>query len=257
MTDTKPREKRRPVAEPLLPTAWDLPQEFRDRLGDEVGRQRLMQADGHLLLVLHAPPSPGQHLRLGKIFWRNADGAWKPVALAHTNHPIGELLDAYESAIESLDQAEQSADEARDYFEILTALGPLLRSCHNLYSVLQDARQAAKQDRSLILLRDRAYGLNRRAELLQQDAKNTLDFVIARRSEEQAESARRQAKAAHRLNILAALFFPVVTAASLFGAGLSHGLEEFDRLNAPLPLLALVAGGVTLGVVLAAFVTRK
>ncbi|MEM6798269.1 MAG: CorA family divalent cation transporter [Planctomycetota bacterium] len=252
-----PSKTKPPVAEPLLPKAWGVPREFRDRLGDDVGRQRVMQSEGHLLLVLHAPPVAGQKLRFGKIFWRNPEGAWKPVAMAHNDHPVGELLDQYEEVIEALDQRESDAHLARTYFEILTALNPLLRSCHNLYTVLHEARKAAKEDRELILLRDRAYALNRRAELLQQDAKNTLDFVIARRSEEQAESARRQAKAAHRLNILAALFFPLATIASVFSMGLHHGQEEFLTNNAPWPMLGVVAVGLTLGALLAVFVTRK
>ncbi len=251
------KKKKTPVAEPLLPKAWEVPQEFRRRLGDEAGRQRLMQADDHLLLVLHAPPSPGQSLRLGRIFWRDPEGLWKPVAMAHNDHPVGELLDQYEEVIEGLDLREGNASVARDYFEILTALSPLLRSCHNLYTVLQEARKAVPDDRGLILLRDRAYSLNRQAELLQQDAKNTLDFVIARRAEEQAESSRRQAKAAHRLNVLAALFFPLATIASVFSMGLDHGLEETVSANAPWPMLAVVASGLALGTALAVFVTRK
>lgn len=251
------QNKKPPVAEPLLPKAWELPEEFRQRLGDEAGRQRLMVADGHLLLVLHAPPEVGQTMRFGRVFWRRPSGEWKPVAMAHNDHPVGELLDQYEEVIETLDQKENDADSAREYFDILTALNPMLRSCHNLYTVLQEARQAVKDDRGLILLRDRAYSLNRRAELLQQDAKNTLDFVIARRAEEQAEAAQTQAKASHRLNVLAALFFPVATAASVLGMELRHGMEAFDQANAPLPMLMVLGGGLLLGALLAAFVTRK
>jgi len=40
----------------ILPTSWDIPQSIRRRLGNRVGRQRSMSADGHLLLVMHAPP---------------------------------------------------------------------------------------------------------------------------------------------------------------------------------------------------------
>lgn len=255
---TSPRTEKKPrVAEPLLPMAWEVPEEFRLRLGDEAGRQRVMEADGHLLLVLHAPPTVGQTLRLGRIFWRRPSGEWRPVASAHIYHPVGELLDQYEELIDTIDVKEDEAHSAREYFEVLTSLNPLLRSCHNLYAVLQEARQLVKQDRELILLRDRAYAINRRAELLQQDAKNTLDFVIARRAEQQAEAAQTQARAAHRLNILAALFFPVATIASLFSMGLGHGLEEFDKAYAPLPMLAVLAGGLALGGALTAFVTRK
>lgn len=250
-------KKKPPVAEPLLPKAWQVPTEFRDRLGDEAGKQRIMRADDHLLVVLHAPPQPGQNLRLGKTFWRDPAGAWKPVALTHTDHPIGELLDAYEAAIDAAELQDDRATTAKEYFEILTALGPLVRASHNVHAVLQDARKAAPQDRQLILLRDRAYGLNRRAELLQQDAKNTLDFVIARQAEEQAQAAARQANAAHRLNVLAALFFPVLTAASVLGMNLRHGLEGLDGANGPLPMLIVLSGGLLLGLILAAFVTKK
>jgi hypothetical protein len=40
----------------LLPPDWDVPAKIRARLGTTAGRQRLIQEDGHLLLVLHAPP---------------------------------------------------------------------------------------------------------------------------------------------------------------------------------------------------------
>lgn len=249
--------RSRRVAEPLLPRAWDVPAEFRARLGDEAGRQRLMQADGHLLLVLHARPSPGQATRFGKTFWRKPSGEWKPVAMNHNQHPVDELLDDYQRMLDSLDRDEGDAHAAADYFDLLTALTPLVRSLHNLSAVLQEARGACREDRGLILVRDRAYGLSRRAELLQQDTRNTLDFVIARRAEEQAESARRQAGAAHRLNVLAALFFPVATLTAVFGMNLDHGLEAWNDRHAPLPLLAVLGGGLAAGAVLAAFVTRR
>ena len=60
----------------MLPATWDVPQNFRDRLGSSVGRQRAMLSDGHLLLVLHAPPDPDQDQRKGRFFWRKPDGVW-------------------------------------------------------------------------------------------------------------------------------------------------------------------------------------
>ena len=60
----------------MLPTSWEVPQVFRDRLGSRVGRQRAMVAEGHLLLVLHAPPAPDQDEREGRFFWRKPDGTW-------------------------------------------------------------------------------------------------------------------------------------------------------------------------------------
>ena len=56
----------------ILPAVWQVPQEFRDRLGDRAGRQRAMAADGHLLLVLHRPPGPEDAERSGRFFWRRS-----------------------------------------------------------------------------------------------------------------------------------------------------------------------------------------
>lgn len=253
----KPPKKKLPVAEPLLPAGWGVPQVFRDRLGEDVGRQRLMQAEGHLLLVLHAPPRPDEPYRRGRLFWRNAEGLWKPQSLTHSEHAIGELITEYEVIADELEQQDEAATEAKDYFEVLTGLAPLVRAAHNVYTVVQEARQAVNEDRKLILLRDRAYALNRRIELLQQDTKNTLDFVIARQAEEQARAASYQAKAAHRLNMLAAFFFPLATLSALFGMELRHGFESLDAATAPLPMLLLICAGLFLGTILAAFVARK
>lgn len=249
--------KKNPVAEPLLPAGWGVPQVFRDRLGDEAGRQRLMQAEGHLLLILHAPPRAGEPFRRGRLFWRNPDGLWKPQSLKHTDHALGELLAEYESRAGEIEDAVEAAVSSRNYFEALTDLTPLVRSAHNVATVLQEARQVVPDCRKLINLRDRAYSMNRRLELLQQDAKNTLDFVIAQQSEEQAASARHQSRAAHRLNVLAALFFPLATLASLFGMDVRHGLEAYDTGPAPLVMFGLVGAGLALGVLLAGFIARR
>ena len=42
----------------VVPPVWEIPQVIRARLGDQVGRQRAMFHEGHLLLVLHAPAAP-------------------------------------------------------------------------------------------------------------------------------------------------------------------------------------------------------
>ena len=67
----------------LLPLDWQVPQVFRDRLGDSPGRQRLMKADGHLLLIAHRPPSPDETGRRGRYFWRDTTGAWRSSDLGH------------------------------------------------------------------------------------------------------------------------------------------------------------------------------
>lgn len=243
--------------EPILPKGWTLPEAFRRRMGDEAGRQRAMVAEGHLLLVLHTPPRPEEVARAGRVYWRNDEGAWKPAGIKHGGFAVGELLGEYERALDEIDAAVDHADTAQEAFGVLTRLNPLVRAAHNAYHALQDARQHLPEARELILLRDRAYAMSRRADLLQTDAKNALEFVIARRSEEQADSARRQSRAAHRLNVLAALFFPIVTLTSILGTNLGHGLESLDQLHSPLPLLIVLGVGLLLGMILTSMVTRQ
>lgn len=241
----------------LLPPAWEVPAEFRRRLGDDPGRQRTMVADGHLLLVLHAPPKPDSAVRAGRIFWRDKAGKWTPSGASPSQPGVGDLLTEYEKANDALQKAEDAASTARDYFDLLNKLNPLVRTTRNLHQTLQDAREAMPDDRQLILWRDRAYAISRAAELLHADAKNALDFAVAQRAEEEAASSRRIAAAGHRLNVLAAMFFPIVTLAAIFGMELRNGLELIDEQQGPLPMAAILGVGAVLGLLLTAFVTRK
>ncbi|MEC8434092.1 MAG: hypothetical protein VXZ54_14155, partial [Planctomycetota bacterium] len=59
-----------------LPKMWEVPDVFRERLGDRSGRQRAMFADGHLLLILHKAPQPNEDQRVAAFFWRQPDGNW-------------------------------------------------------------------------------------------------------------------------------------------------------------------------------------
>ena len=104
------------------------------------------------------------------------------------------------------------------------------------------------EDRDLLNYRDHAYEIERAAELLYNEAKNSLDFAVAKRTEEQAKSSYKMAVAAHRLNVLAAIFFPIVTISSVLGMNLGRGLEEemFSQWVFWLVLLAGVACGFVL-----------
>jgi hypothetical protein len=256
MAKTNPNS-RNGSACPLLPAGWDVPPEFRERLGDEVGRQRLIHADGQLLLVLHSPPKAGEDHRTGRLFWRDREGRWKPTGLTHNEHAIGELLREYETLANEIDTLEDGANVAADYFEILTEVGPLIRSANNLLGVLEEARMIARKDRALLIVRDRAYTLTRRLDLMQHEANVNLDFVTAKRAEEQAEAIHHQSQAMYRLNLLAAFFVPLATFSAVFGMNLSNGLEGLDATMGPAPLYMLVAFGLGLGGVLALIVGRR
>ena len=83
-------------------------------------------------------------------------------------------------------------------------------------------------DRDLISFRDRAYEIERTAELLQTETKNAFDLLMARRADEQAESSRRMAVSTHRLNLLAAFFFPVAALSGILGVNLALPTRPSD-----------------------------
>jgi hypothetical protein len=241
----------------LLPVAWEVPAEFRDRLGEQAGRQRVMTADGHLLVVLHEPPGPDTAKREGRYFWRDPAGRWTPSGKSPGQPGLGELLAEFERKLDALQRDEDAAKTARDYFDLLNRLNPMVRTARNLHAALQAAREAVPDDRLLLVWRDRAYAIERSAELLHNDAKNALDFAVAQRAEEEAESTRRVEAAGHRLNVMAAFFFPLATMAAFFGMELRNGLEPWDEKYAPLPVLGILGVGLLLGTILTLFITRK
>jgi hypothetical protein len=237
----------------LIPATWELPEAIRERLGDGFGRQRAMFADGHLLLVLHAPPGPEDNAREGRLLWRAPTGAWRSSDLGDGSAALARHLAEYRTAIEQRDEQASQARVATEYFELLRALAPLQRAIVNGYQTLEDARKAVPEDRLLLNCRDQAYELQREADLLHATAKNALDFTIALRAEEESRSSRRMADAAHRLNMLVALFFPLATLSSVFGVNLSNGLEDFEG---PIPIIALVVVGLACGALLARLIMR-
>ncbi|HRX79207.1 MAG TPA: hypothetical protein P5307_09115 [Pirellulaceae bacterium] len=242
------------MAADLIPPLWKVPQVFRDRMGEQVGRQRAMIADGELLLVLHAPPKPNENQRHGRFFWRDAEGQWSSKDRGTGLNALNKHLDEYEELIAELDRLEEQATSSGEYFAILEQLSPVQRAATNLHHVLQEAREKCPDFRELINLRDRAYGIERTAELLLAEVKNALDVAVAKRAEEQAASSHQMSIASHRLNKLAAFFFPVATLMAIFGANLRHGLED---VWPPIPMVAVLVLGLVMGAVLAMFVTRK
>lgn len=240
----------------LLPPDWEVPAKFRERLGNAAGRQRMMLENGHLLLVMHALPGADESLRRGRFFWRDPAGTWRAAPRGDRVSNLDEHLNEYEAAIGDLEQLEETARDARDFFRLLDRLNPLARAVRNMYEALQEAREKVSDDRRIIVARDKAYDVSRRAELLLADAKNGLDFAVAWQAEQQAESSYQMAVSTHRLNVLVSVFFPIATLMAVFGATLSHGLEGWDAVSAPMPLLIVLGAGLVSGAILTAFVTR-
>lgn len=201
----------------FLPKTWDLPEAIRVRLGDEPGRQRLMDEDGHLLLLLHAPPRPeDDERRISAAFWCNPQGEWKSSPASGGIGALQAHLAAYRGAARELDEAVERAQSPRGYFDVLRAAHPLRRSARNLLEVMDAARKARPGERRLIVLRDEAVEVERGTDLVVKDASSGLEFALAESGERQAHEARATAAEARRLNRLVAFFFPLATLVGVF-----------------------------------------
>jgi hypothetical protein len=238
---------------PLLPLTWNVPETFRKRLGTTAGSQRAMQADGHLLLVVHLPPKPNERTRRGRLLWRDTEGKWRCSDTGSGPMAVRKHLEQYEAEIAEYDKAEAAALNANDYLPLMEGLAPLLRSARNLEQVMQEARKLVPDDRNLIDFRDKAYELARNADLLYTDTQHGMEVAMIRRAEEQARASERIAVAANRFNLLVAFFFPIGMLGAVFGVNLQNGLEEIPP---PWPIVILVITGILCGLVLAFHVSR-
>jgi hypothetical protein len=238
-----------------VPPEWHVPAVFHQRLGDAAGKQRVMSADGHLLLVLHEPPAPGAPERTARLFWRDPEGGWRSSTGSEGAAALRRHVAKFAERLDALERQWKDADSAADFFALLRALAPVHRTTRNLYAALQQARELAAADRNLINLRDQTGEIERSIELLHGDARNGLDYTIAHQAEQQAERTYDMGVAAHRLNILAAVFFPVATLSAVFGMNLAHGLESPGSATAL--FWCVLAIGLISGLLLAPIIARK
>lgn len=211
-----------------IPHSWQVPDVFRERMGDEAGRQRIMVHAGHLLVILHAVPDARlSDKREARLYWRSPDGKWLGSAGGSPGIAVlREHVDAYVVASARLEARVDTADSADDWFTLIREVAPLHRAARNMYRTLQEAREAVKDDKGLISVRDAAGDAERAFDLTHAHAQEGLDYTIARRGEEQSRDAQHMLEAAHRLNMIAAVFLPVTAVATLFSMNFSHGLEH-------------------------------
>lgn len=215
----------------IIPPTWSLPEAIRVRLGQSTfGRQRAIIEDGHLLLVLHKPPGADDRVREGMLFWRTPQGDWHFSRGGSGPGALKRHLQSFAEIEAGLTQDYEQAADLTSLFDLLESATPLARSARGLHQALQTARDAIKQDTFIIEMRDMAYEIERNLDLLLQDAQNALRYRTAREAEEQAHLSKQALQASHRLNILAALFFPLTAIASVFGMNLAHGLDSSSVL---------------------------
>ncbi len=239
---------------PLIPSHWSsFPEEFRIRLGTNVGRQRVMKANEDLLVIAHVVPEHDEAGRRGVLFWRNSQGEWQCSNGDPGKMSLAMHLDRYAKRIDQYEHQETTAIRADDYLPLLEGLAPLVRSSRNLLDALEEARKALPKERQLIDHRDRAYDLSRQAELLYEDAKNSMDVAVIRRADEQANATHQMTIAAHRLNMLAAVFFPFATLGAIFGTTLT---DNWSWSQSPLPFILFLIIGLLVGLALSLFIVR-
>lgn len=201
-----------------IPKTWDLPESIRRRLGESVGKQRLMNEDGHMLLLLHQVPRPeDDETRKAMVIWRNPAGDWKSSPVGGGLTGLEAHIAAYRTAIHELDEAVETAKSAREYFEVMRRMHPLQRATRAMLEAVQAARQALAEDTRVINMRDQAADLERGIELVAADAKAGMEFTLAESASQQALAADVANQEARRLNRLAAFFLPLATLVAVFG----------------------------------------
>lgn len=231
--------------------SWELPEEIRARLGDDsYGAQRVIAEGGFALLVLHEPPQPDVNERQHAVFLHSPDGLWSFQGQAHGEQALTALLDRYQQALDAGDALYEGAHSASRVFSVIERLRPLVRATANVSATLQKAREAVRQDRTLITARDRAQELARNADLLLADAQLALNYHLARQAEAQTRAAEEGQRAQQKLNLLAAFTFPTMALATVLGMNLHSGLEDLHPVGF---WLVFAAGGV-LGLAVGAWV---
>jgi len=213
------------MAASLIPETWGVPERFRQRLGTTAGKQRAMLDGGHLLLVLHELPKPGELERTARLFWRAPTGEWRATGSKGNGlKNLQEHLQVYRKRVQELDDEIDVATTAKQLYGVLRHLTPVARAARSLHRALQEARDGL-DNRDIIVARDIAGDIERTVDLLSGDAKNALDYIEAKEAETQTALARRATEAQHRLNLIAALFLPITAVGSVLGMNLPSGLE--------------------------------
>lgn len=237
-----------------LPNTWEVPQELRERFGSKAGRQRAHEFEGHVILLLHCVPEQRATRRKAVYFWRHKLGEWSCSEGRHGKETLMEHVSKYEDAVESLESRVAAANSTESWFGILAIVAPLHRAAANMSDALHDAQQHLPDNVRNVLqdAADAAAEVARDAELLQQQAQHSIDFLLARQNEIQALASEAQADATRRLNVIAAIFFPLATIASVFGMNLPSGMERASVMM----FWIIVAAGLAMGIAVGAKVMR-
>ena len=220
-----------------IPHNWQIPESIDSRIAEVPGTQRALEGEEHLVLILHKLPKPGHAERELTLFWRTPEGTW---ASSDGGAGIGTLqghVAKFNDCVLELERDEEHANTADEYFHIRRQITPIHRAAQNMSATIHRAHELAPADRGLLACRNLAASVQRTSELLKDDATYGLEYAMAKQTESQA-------LAAHRLNLIAAIFFPILAFASIFGMNLTHG---FEHEGEPWLFWLMVALGITIG----------
>lgn len=238
----------------IIPPTWNLPEAIRARLGQNTyGRQRAIVEDGHLLLVLHLPPGPDDLKREGVLYWRTPTGDWLASRGGSGPGAVKRHLQGYVECEAKLAAEFETVADIKGLFDLVEALTPLARAARNMHHAVQEAREKIQGDPFIIEARDLAYEIERNMELLLEDVRLRIQYRTAREEEKQAKAGQEALRASHRLNTLAALFFPLTALASVFGMDLLHPLRQ----DQPLHFWIVLATGIGLGLLVKSWVMAR
>lgn len=238
----------------IVPDTWPLPTELKSRVGTRVGRQRLLSAQGHHLLVLHQLPKAHARDRAAAVFWRAPDAGWR--CFPGRDHPatLKDHVEAVAKVLEDLDDKVEHAKSATEFLDVIKVARPLQRYTRNMHAVIAQLRDALPDDPDILAARDRAYELERLAENIADDSENGMQHTIAQHTEEQAMLSERIAKESHRLNLLASIALPVTAIGSILGMNLTNGLEGLPE---PVSFWVIVALTFGIGFVIRARIQKE
>ena len=237
-----------------LPAKWSLPQELRQRFGSKgAGKQRAMFKDGHLLIILHKAPFADEAKRHAIIFWRDPKKTWQNSESNRGFNYLTQHIEEYSQREMKLSKLYDKSSSPEDYFEILEELSPFVRAADNLAKAMQQARELAHDDFTLIGLRDHAQEIARETEILYTDSRHGLDYQIAKRAEEQAKYSQENIKSTDRLNTLVAIFLPITAFSGIFGMNLNMGLQNSSPIWFPVVMIA----SIVLGFAVKSWITPK
>jgi hypothetical protein len=215
----------------IIPPDWNVPESITARLGQKsAGRQRSIFEDGHLVIVLHKVPAAEDTAREGALFWRAPDGSWRWTRGPNGAAALVSHVQTYADRETALQTTADKAEDTRALYELLAELTPVVRAARNMHATLQAAREAVKEDKLLIDVRDRAYDVERQLELLLEDVRNMIQYRSIREAEQQSLLAAEALRASHRLNVIAAIFLPLTAITGIFGMNLAPGIDKESAL---------------------------